>query len=72
MASSKRVSAENRESDDLSGQAQIAGNQARNQIAKVAEATSMLYSATESIQQINLQLTQRAALRHHQIAQRLR
>lgn len=56
-----------RDSEKFSGQEQIA-----SQLAEVAEVTSVLYSATESLQQINQQLTERAALRQHQLAKKLR
>lgn len=46
--------------------------QAGGQLAQIAETSAMLYSATEAIQQINQQLTQRAALRQQQMAERLR
>ncbi|MDQ3060051.1 MAG: phasin family protein [Pseudomonadota bacterium] len=72
MAIKSSRNSAHRDSEDLSaGQAQLT-SQARNQLAEVAEATSVMYNATESIQQINQQLTQRAALRHQQIADRLR
>jgi hypothetical protein len=72
MTTKSTRSSAQRDSQDLStGQAQIT-SQAQNQLAEVAEATAVIYSATESIQQINQQLTQRAALRHKQIADRLR
>lgn len=72
MATKSTRNSAQRESENMTaGQAQIT-SQARDQLAEVAEATSVMYSATESIQQINQQLTQRAALRHQQIADRLR
>lgn len=45
--------------------------QARQQLALVNSAASMMYRATESIQKVQQQWIQRAALRHHQFSERL-
>lgn len=45
---------------------------ARQQLASGAEAAAVLYRAAEAVQQINLQLVQRAALRQQQLAEKLR
>lgn len=71
MVTKTHRTAADSEIESFSGQSQIT-SRARNQLAEVAEAASVLCSATESIQQINQQLTQRAALRHQQMAERLR
>lgn len=71
MVTKTHRTAADHETGSASGQSQIT-SRARNQLAEVAEAASVLCSATESIQQINQQLTQRAALRHQQMADRLR
>jgi hypothetical protein len=53
---------------DRSGTADFA----RQQLASGAEAAAVLYRAAEAVQQINLQLVQRAALRQQQLAEKLR
>jgi len=45
---------------------------ARQQLATGVEAAAVLYRAAEAVQQINLQLVQRATLRQQQLAEQLR
>jgi hypothetical protein len=53
---------------DQTGMTEIA----RQQLSMAVDATSVLYRATEAVQQIQHQMTQRAALRYQQMADKLR
>lgn len=71
MATKTTRSSIDRDQENLTGQAALT-EQTRHQLTDVAETTSVMYRAAESLQQIHQQLTQRVALRHQQMTERLR
>ncbi len=71
MATKPTRASADREQESLTGQAALT-EQTRHQLADAAETTSVMYRAAETLQQIHQQLTQRVALRHQQMTERLR
>jgi len=71
-AKTPRTSSSNRAPDAVAQQTQAVGDATRQQLAMAVDQMAAMYRAAEAMQLIQHQLTQRMALRHQQMAEKLR
>ena len=70
-AKTTRTTTTTEHTEGLPGQAAVT-DLARQQLAAMADSTSAMFRASEVLQQVQQQAAQRAALMHHQAAEKLR